>query len=655
MSDSLVKQWASRLSRQNRWLVLIVFFLTLIIGLALLFNWWPMLRGGFGWRWPYSAPGSEPIARFLPFVFALTIYLMGLRLLSGRAPWLYVAWCVFGTMLLSLTALMAQGDPTYLLFNRTISGLTTGGFTAAIRTDDFLNTLRYWPELMPSFESFSSHMAISPPGWPLSYAFLANLFDKVPLLADPLANYLRPLQCNDVPLMQLSNGQIASAWLGIASPWWAALTVIPLYDLGCRVGGVQLARRASAWWPLIPSIIMFLGTLSTPYPLGTVTVLWFFWLGLGRQAKGKFVPALVIAGALIGLLLFFSFAFLPFILFLGLFTLLYWQDFEPGTFRFKLRQPLVTGLLFGTGLFLIMILYTAVTGHTLLAIFESAMTYHFQLTRSYWPWLIIHLWDYALFLGLVLFLLALIGTFRFTEGPLRKMAVALNLTLLIVILSGTGRGETGRIWLFFAPFSLLIAAAVLNTFSVRYGRLLLVGQVFWLFVLLLVLRTVGGAYAPPPDLVAVRYPATAEPETVTAIDFGNELQLQGFSGQVHTDPASLTVDLYWLPKRPIQIPYFFSAVVVSLEGMTVADYLWQPFDYQFPTTCWYEATKQGPIIDRVAIPLPESEATGDHWLSLRMFSLNQAEEPLYVPITIPGVGSEEQVGLGPFRAGSPPG
>jgi hypothetical protein len=415
MSDLTFKKCRAWLGRQNRLMVIAVTVLAILIGLALLFNWWPMLRGGFGWRWPYSAPGSEPFTKYLPFLFGIALYLLGLRLLTGRAAWLYVAWCVFGTMLLSVTLLMAQGDPLYLLFNRTISGLTTGGFTAATRTDDFSNALRHWPELMPTFETFSSHMVISPPGWPLSYALISNILEKMTFLADPLAIILRPLQCNDVPLMELSNGQIASAWLGIASPLWAALTVIPLYDLGRRVGGARLGRRVSAWWPLIPSLLMFLGTLSTPYPLGSVFVLYFFWLGLERAARGKFAPGLLIAGAITGLLLFYSFAFLPYVLFLGLFTLLKWQDFEQSRFHFNLRQPVITGLQFGAGLASILILHWVVTGHTLLAIFQSAMTYHLELARSYWPWLFLHTWDYAVFLGLVVLRVARTGAF--CAGP----------------------------------------------------------------------------------------------------------------------------------------------------------------------------------------------------------------------------------------------
>lgn len=645
-------------SRRNRWLVVAVVGPTIVIGLALLFDWWPMIRGGFGWRWPYAAPELTALARYLPFAFGLAVYLLGIRLFSRAASWLYVGWCVVATLLLSLAALAALGDPLYLLLNRTISGVTTGGFSVAIRLDDVGNAVRQWPELMPTFEKFSSHMAISPPGWPLAYALLAKALDSYAPLARLLSGVLRPLQCNDIPLMQLSNGQIASAWLGIASPLWGALTIIPLYDLGRRVGDAKVARLASAWWPLVPSLIMFLGTLSTPYPLASVTIFWFFWIGLERLAKHRVAAGLLVAGALTGLALLYSFAFLPFILFLGLFTLLHWQDFGRRPFRLGLRQPVLAGLHFGAGLVTILILYTALTGHTPLAVFQSAMAYHVQLARSYWPWIVLHLWDYALFLGLVVFLLALIGAFRYTKAAVRTMAVALTLTLFIVLVSGTGRGETGRIWLFFAPFSLLIAADVLGAFSQNHQRLLLASQLLWLFGLVLVLRTVDGIYVPPPELAAVRYATVDEPAIETAVDFGDELQLQGFSGTIQTDPgladpAQLSVDLYWHPNRPIETPYFFSAVVVSPEGLPMTDLVWQPFDYQFPTTCWYEASQQGRIIDRVTVPLSEPAVVGDYWVSLRMFALDEDGKPLYMPLNVPGAGQQDQVGLGPIRtAGS---
>lgn len=652
--DSESRQLTTQRSRQNRWLVVAVVGPTIVIGLALLFDWWPMIRGGFGWRWPYAAPGLKELARYLPFAFGLAIYLFGLRLFFRAASWIYVGWCVVGTLLLSLAALAALGEPLYLLLNRTISGVTTGGFSVAIRLDDLGNAIRQWPELMPTFEKFSSHMAISPLGWPVTYALLAKVFDAFAPLGRLLSGVLRPLQCNDIPLMQLSNGQIASAWLGIASPLWGALTIVPLYDLGRRVGDVKVARLASAWWPLVPSLILFLGTLSTPYPLASVTIFWFFWIGLARLAERRLAAGLWVAGGLTGLALLYSFAFLPFILFLGLFTLLHWQDFRERPVRPRLRQPVLAGLQFGAGLAIILILYTALTGHTPLAVFQSAMAYHVQLTRSYWPWVVLHLWDYALFLGLVVFLLALVGAFRYTKGAIRTMAVALSLTLFIVLVSGTGRGETGRIWLFFAPFSLLIAADVLGAFSRNHQRLLLASQLLWLFVVVLVLRTVDGLYVPPPDLAAVRYSTADQPAIETAVDFGDELRLQGFTGTIQSDPgpsdrAQLSVDLYWRPYRPIETPYFFSAVVVSPDGLPITDLVWQPFDYQFPTTCWYEAAQQAPIVDRVAIPLSEPAVAADYWVSLRMFSLDEDGEPHYVPLNVPGLGQQDQVGLGPIR------
>ncbi|NCF65276.1 MAG: hypothetical protein GWP61_04835 [Chloroflexi bacterium] len=155
--------------------------------------------------------------------------------------------------------------------------------------------------------------------------------------------------------------------------------------------------------------------------------------------------------------------------------------------------------------------------------------------------------------------------FLFLEGPIRKMAVALSLKLFIVILSGTGRGETGRIYLFFAPFSLLIAIDVTTRLNKIDQWILLFTQLFWFLIVLIVLRTVGTGLSPPRDLASVRYPAAEFPVRSATFDFDNALQLQGYSGHVQTDPPRLILDLYWQPNRSLEIPYFLSAVVIAKD------------------------------------------------------------------------------------------
>src|SRR5207244_4244930 len=85
---------------------------------------------------------------------------------------------------------------------------------------------------------------------------------------------------------------------------------------------------------------------------------------------------------------------------------------------------------------------------------------HLELERPYLPWVFLHLYDLALFIGFPLVTLAVAATVKSlrTLRSLDPLAGALALTLILLALSGTARGETGRVWLFFVPYILILAA-----------------------------------------------------------------------------------------------------------------------------------------------------------------------------------------------------
>ena len=53
--------------RLTHWLLFLL-ALSLGIVIALLFDIVPFLRGGFGWRWPYTTPSRETVQRLMPGV-----------------------------------------------------------------------------------------------------------------------------------------------------------------------------------------------------------------------------------------------------------------------------------------------------------------------------------------------------------------------------------------------------------------------------------------------------------------------------------------------------------------------------------------------------------------------------------------------------------
>jgi hypothetical protein len=501
--------------------------------------------------------------------------------------------------------------------------------------------------MMSALKSESIHVALSLPGWPIVYYGLARLLEAVQQLNQPMGMILRPFLCNNVPIMNLSNAQLASSWLGIAAPLWAALTVIPLYFLGRSAADETVARKAIAWWPLVPSLAMFLGTLNTPTPLISMTIVYLLWSGLARVQAGVNWQ-LILAGALTAAAISLTFAFVPLLIFAGLLALVTWQRERGKSWILELRKPLLAGIQFAVGLLLVFAVYTLASGHTPFDILKNSMLIHLDLKRDYWPWLWLHSWDFIIFVGMPAFVLFVLGMTRWGRPRIRQLAITLGLTLFIIVLSGTARGETGRLWLFFMPLVILVAADILVQLPthLRYG--LVASQVIWLLVLFAILPTTGRGYAAPPSYEDIAFSSGNGAVVSTAVDFNGLLQLNGYSVEYDSLQNAFNVDLHWNTMQQLAVPYFFSALLVAPDGAVLPAKDWQPFDYQYPTTCWQDADV--PLIDRINLPLSENSEVGDYWLSLSVFQISPEGKMTRLPVTLPDGGQDTQFGLGPIEA-----
>lgn len=632
--------------QKSFWPFAIIIGASIVLILFFLFDWWPALRGGYGWRWPYARPEISRLARIVPAALAIVLYLIGVRRFSNASAVPYVAWCILGALFIPAALLFWWGDPGELLFTRTVSGLITGGFSVATKMDGLGSTLQQWPSMMGTLKSESMHIALSMPGWPVLFYGLTKLLEVFPALSEILGMGLRPFLCHNVPIMNLSNAQLASSWFGIAAPLWAALTIIPLYFLGRAAADEPTARMAIAWWPLVPSLAMFLGTLNSPTPLLAMTIVYLLWEGLARTHAGV-NWRLILAGAITAVAISLTFAFIPLLLFAGLLALVTWDRDKDKRWISAFGKPVLAGVQFGIGLLLVFGVYSAIAGHTPVEILENSLAIHLDLKRSYWPWLGLHGWDFILFVGISAFGLFIMGMTRWGERSVRQIAASLSLTLIIVILSGTARGETGRLWLYFMPLILLVAANVLVKLP-GYLRIGLVAtQVLWLLVLFMVLPTTGRGFSTPPSYEDVAF-ARSEGSVVAAdADFNGLLQLEGYQSTYDAADNAFVVDLYWRPKQQMATAYFFSGLLVGPDGAVLPAKEWQPFDYQYPTTCWQ--ADDAPLVDRIELPLGEYKAAGEYWLSLTVFWITEKGEMMRLPVTA-GEGEDTQVGLGPLRA-----
>lgn len=610
--------------RGRVWLITLV---SLMLALVLGFDLVPFLRGGYGWQWPYA---PESLTRVLPFVFAALVYLTGAWLLSGRSRGV-VVWSFVGAVALPLAALLVRSDDMlFALFARTVSGQTTGQHLAGA-TIDWSNWLN-WPQTVAPFAGRSGHIVLSGPGLPLWYATLNATLDSVPALADPLQRALVPWACRNYDLLAYTPGQWASAWFGMLMPVWAALAVGPLFAVCKRLAGEPAARLAASWWPLVPALVLFAPTWNTVYPL--LALIAFGWLlrGLESARSGGW---LIAAGLLSGLLTFANFSLLPLLGFFGCYTLLndLWVE------RRRWQRPVLAGVWFGAGLIVPWLIYGLASGLTPFDLLSFAMSNHLILDRPYLPWLWLHSWEWALLTGIPLIALWLLATIR--PDKREPLAPALALTLLILILSGTARGETGRVWLFFAPFALISAATWLTRLADNTRRAWLVVSAGQLALLLALLTTWDVINAPdmlppptPPGSVIAGRPAGAT--------IANTFRLAGWDAQVQQN--SITLALNWEPLKAVTTPYWFAALLVAPDGSTPQEpVVWQALDTRYPTTCWQPGQIVGDTID---LPLPGNAQSGDWWISLSLFGDRDDPENRLM-VALPDGATDNQLGLGP--------
>ncbi|MBZ0282098.1 MAG: hypothetical protein K8L97_15265 [Anaerolineae bacterium] len=620
----------------------LIVVLSLILAGLLAFDLIPFLRGGFGWQWPYN-----PVSAGSFLLIAVLIYLLGCWFWlqkTDRAVFM-VLWAFFGAFLIPLFVIQLRSpDVVYELFARTVSGVTTGPHMAGAEVDWASGNWRDWVAIMNRFEGRSVHVALSPPGLPLWYGLLNSVIGTAPEVANGLQRTLLPYQCHNWNLLAYTPAEWASAWFGMLMPLWAACTVFPLYRIAHRLLGKD-GTPVVLWWPLVPALVMFVPTWNTFYPFICLVA---FALFLGALDNRPQTLRLLVAGLLIGLLIFANFSLIPVIALFGFYTLLhcFWvekQSFSPANWV----RPVRIGLIFGFGLAIPWLIYGLWSGLTPFTLAQTAMTAHLSLDRPYLPWLWLHLWEWALFTGIPLILLWLVGVWRevrLSDSTRSVLGLSLFLTMLFLLLSGTARGETGRVWLFFSPFVLITAYGALIRLVKISSRPVIswaavsLAQVTMMLVLAFTWNVMGAPDITPrpeaPVLVAAERPGGAI--------FDNTFQLIGWDAVAQNNIVELRLN--WQGLQTMTVPYWFSALLVDPQGNPVSEaVVWQPSETRYPTTCWEVGAQLG---DTVSLPLPTDAPSGEWWISLSAFQYD-SESLDRLSVQLPDGSSDTQIGLGP--------
>ncbi len=426
----------------------------------------PSANGPAEWQWPYRPSGLTGIGMAL--AAALMIPLVYWASHDRRTDW---RWALPLLVMLgwALVLDLAQAQPGGFrrVFDSLASRHTFGFVFDSGLAPDSRTLLADWPA---ASARLNQHSRTHPPGPLLAVRALDLLGRRLP--SDPAGE--RGLISDAAGSLEREAGRVAVrgrkaprhlpapgtvVLLALLLPLLSALAAWPVHQLAVAVGlEPDAALLAAALWLTVPARSVFTPSLDQALPLFIVSAA---WLAVSRY-PGRRLRALL-AGGLLALATFLSYGCLAAVPLVGLLALAAKTVPEE-----EAGRPLVRRLSWERGLFLAggfllpWIALALFTGYDPWASFRTAVAQHHAIavaSRSYGTWLVWNPWDFLLLLGpVVLALAAMSLSGRGSNFTHRALAWGWWALLLGLIVSGSVRGEVGRIWLFLMPFACVLAA-----------------------------------------------------------------------------------------------------------------------------------------------------------------------------------------------------
>jgi hypothetical protein len=167
-------------------------------------------------------------------------------------------------------------------------------------------------------------------------------------------------------------------------------------------------------------------------------------------------------------------------------------------------------------------------------------------------------------------------------NPSTILSFSVVITLLIMDVSGTTQGESGRIWLFLSPFLLLMASDYLVKISANKAQpkiAVTICQGMLILIMISFLPVIRSGLSKPPPIPQSTILAASE-MVPSGVTFGDILELESFSGHVEIQENEVTLQLWlnWVSNGQLEIPYYLSFIPVKPSGGTLKAILQQPFN-----------------------------------------------------------------------------
>jgi hypothetical protein len=608
---------------------------TIIFTVILIFNIFPEVRGGEGWRWPYSFPKSAHGFFIFPLICAF--YLLGVYGLKDQRSWLRVGWVVVWGSLITYGAVAMWGDPFYLLFSHTVAPVSTGAMSVVHQfMPDGVNAeiLGNWTEIMhQSYQLNFIHFTTSPPGQPIIHSILAELVSNTSF-SDNLSYMVRPLQCANASIMNYSNHELTSAAIiAFTMPILSSLGAIPTFFIVRRLlQSSDLACRTVAWYAIVPTLTLFAPSWNIFYPVLVISSMAFLIYGLPLFDSEKMRPhLLVFSGLFFSLCTLLNFAVLPALLIVGLFAL--------GTVG--LKRGIVAGMWYGLGLISCWLVLGLVSGVTPFDIWSVTYKHHREMaSRDYFTWVILHPYDTLLFMGWPLvgvFFMAIwqtVKSYRITRTvtPYDVLLISMVIAFTVLNLLGIVQGENGRILSFYAPFIIISTAIVFKHYQPSWEIPLLGAQSLLLwgmagFVGTMILHLNPMVFEPFADIAQLDDVAMQPAEQkFEAQGRRGEAVLESYRYVADVGEQVITLETLWRGVERFENPYQFQVIATaenSIDGEIITEpQRWYAQHSNYLPTCWRDGDR---VRDIHTLHLPTVAEPVVWELELRLFNQHTGE------------------------------
>ncbi len=419
------------------------------------------------WAWTVKTRSLSWLALVRVIVLGLTIMAaggLGHQRIRARcksdAP--VIAVLILLAFALQLAVAGLAPDATFLLIAATASPISTEYFSMAWEITDVGDFLREYPVAMTHSRH---HVATHPPGAVLFYwaciriyqsrLFPQTLFDGFTEIVVGAPRASIASEASALPGVSLDPDGVGPALFScLVLGACAALSLVPLYHLARAAAGRATALSVCMLFAISPAPVLFFQGLDSFLLLLAATAIALMYLGL----RGGRLLWPAVAGVTIGVGFLGSFGAGAAGVVVGLLAVLWaLRRQRPG-----MNWGWLALAAFAAGWVLVVVAGHIAFGMKLHVIFRQGMAAHREVTwigfqRSYWTWLGLNMVEFGCFLGLPV-CVCVIGAAREVAGRgwqalgrADLVGLAGAAALVALNLSGSVRGEVGRVWLFMMP------------------------------------------------------------------------------------------------------------------------------------------------------------------------------------------------------------